>query len=112
MLGCERRTHREEMGDESDAFVDLFPEPSRATGTIFLYIHPAGRRGHIPYILLNQRSRQITDLGGGACAQSGNLPQANFPHKYTIATHFSQHVPYSGFRASYSQPGKRGCGWW
>jgi Leucine-rich repeat (LRR) protein len=26
MLGCERRTHREEMGDESDAFVDLFPE--------------------------------------------------------------------------------------
>ena len=108
MLGCERRTHREEMGDKSDAFVDLFPEPSRATGMIFLiYIHPAGRRGHIPHILLNQRSRQITDLGGGACAQSGNLPQAN---KYTIAAHFSQRVPYSGFRASYSQPGK--CGWW
>lgn len=26
MLGSERRTHREEMGDESDQFVELFPE--------------------------------------------------------------------------------------
>ena len=26
MLGSERRTHREEMGEESDTFIDLFPE--------------------------------------------------------------------------------------
>ena len=31
-------------------------QPSRATGTIFLYLSTDGR-GHIPYILLNQRSR-------------------------------------------------------
>ena len=35
-------------------------QPRRSTGTLYISIRPAGRRGHIPYILLNQRSRQIT----------------------------------------------------
>ena len=34
MLGCERRTHREEMGDESDTFVDLFPEITYIEGQV------------------------------------------------------------------------------
>lgn len=36
MLGSERRTHREELGDESDAFLDLFPEISYIQGTSLL----------------------------------------------------------------------------
>ncbi|CAI8051353.1 Protein flightless-1 homolog [Geodia barretti] len=37
MLGCERRTHREEMGDESDTFVDLFPEITYIEGQDVVY---------------------------------------------------------------------------
>ena len=38
MLGCERRTHREEMGDESDTFVDLFPEITYIEGHVTIML--------------------------------------------------------------------------
>ena len=71
-------------------------QPSRATGTIFLYPRTDGR-GHIPYTLLNQRSR---GNGGGACAQSGNLPHTPSPFIFHSVFLTVTH----GFRASYIQP--------
>ena len=39
MLGCERRTHREEMGDESEAFVDIFPEITYIEGILYTLMY-------------------------------------------------------------------------
>ena len=57
MLGSERRTHREELGDESDEFIDLFPEITYIEG-IYMYIHkyslalPLSLHVHVQCMLL------------------------------------------------------------
>ena len=59
---------------------------------LYIYIHPGAR----PHTVYSSKSA-ISGNGGGACAQSGNLPHRFIFHSvFLTVTH--------GFRASYIQP--------